>query len=185
MDNLLIYLVQSYNEEALQELIKKYKKIIPAWTKEILCNLEYYKEFDIQILYNDLDMIVYKTIETYDSSKGIFYSYLRGAVHNVIMNHIRYNHRANAYSISLNSEVDDNLFLIDTISNEDNLSKIIERYNILEEVEDILIKINKMKNDEKEIVYMKMQGYTNDEIIYMMKTNIRKVNYITRKTKKL
>ena len=34
MDNLLIYLVQSYNLEALNILVEKYRKIISIWINE-------------------------------------------------------------------------------------------------------------------------------------------------------
>lgn len=185
MDNYLIYLIQSYNKEALELLVEKYRKIMINWAYELINARNYGKEIDLALIKNDLEIIVLKTIETYDDSKGIFYSYLKGAVHNVVMNHLRNNHRNIAYSISLDKEIEDDIFLQDSIASNDNISLIEERYNLIEEVEGFLGNINKLKEKEKRIVYLKMQGYSYSEISKMTETSIRNINYLTGKIKKM
>ena len=185
MDNLLVYLVQSYNIEALRILVEKYKKSIPTWTYEVISSLDYNKDIDIKLINDDLERIIYKIIETYDPSKGVFYTYLKGAVHNVIMNHVRQNHKSNAYTLSLEKEIEDNLLLQDSLSSYDNISKIEERYYLIEEIEELFIKINKLKKEDQDILYLRMQGYGCEEIANMTNTNIRKVNYLSRKIKKM
>lgn len=185
MDNLLIYLVQSYNREALNILVEKYQKFIPAWVKEILSNLSISKEVDIDVIIDDVKYSIYKMIETYNQDKGIFYSYIKGAANNIVMNHLRGCKKHSGYILSLEYEIDEGYTLLDSLSSNDNMSKIIERYNMIEEVENFNEKINILKEDEKNIIKMKMQGYSKDEISNMTNTSIRKVNYLINKVKKL
>lgn len=185
MDNYLIYLVQSYNQEALKMLVDKYQKIMFSWVCQMIMASKLGKGIDLMLIKDDIDTLIYRTIETYDSSKGIFYSYLKGAVHNIVMNYVRYNHRNNAYEISLDQEIYEDIRLLDSIASCDNISLIEERYYAMEEVEDLLSKINKFKNKDKTIAYLKMQGYTSNEIAEMTKTSIRNVNYLVGKIKKM
>ena len=65
------------------------------------------------------------------------------------------------------------------------MSKIVERYYVLEEVEETLNKIDLLKEEDKYVVRLKMQGYSVDEISRMTEFNLRKVNYILAKFKKM
>ena len=185
MDNLLIYLVQSYNREALQILVEKYRKIIRLWANDQLSRFSNNSYIDYESIYNDLDIIMYKTIETFEPSKGVFYSYLKGAIFNSLMNYIRVNFKNRQTILSLEQEFEEDITLSDSLSSYDNMSRIIERYNVLEEVENTLEKIKKFKDKEQVILYLKMQGFSNEEIESMTDTNIRKVNYIFKKIRKM
>ena len=185
MDNFLIYLIQSHNIDALQILVEKYRKTIKKWADEQLKVSSYNHFIDYQVIYSELDIILYKAIETYDPSKGVFYSYLRGAVFNSIMNYLRVNTKNKNGIIYLSSELDEDIILEDSLSSYDNLSRISERYNVLEEVEKFMMKIQKFTEDEQKIIYLKMQGFTSEEIENMTDINVRKVNYIFRKIKKM
>ena len=68
---------------------------------------------------------------------------------------------------------------------EDNMSKIVERYYILEEVETAINRIELFKEDEQKVIKLKMQGYSNDEISRMTELSNRKVIYILTKFKKV
>ena len=185
MDNYLIYLVQSYNKEALDLLVEKYRKIILIWVREIIFLRNYGKSIDISVIINDLEIIIIRTIETYDESKGVFYSYLKGAIHNNVMNYLRNNYRNNMNMISLEKEISDDMILQDSISASDNISLIEERYDLLEEVDTLINKINKLKEKEKRIIYLRMQGYSCIEISKLTRTNVRNINYLTRKIKNM
>jgi RNA polymerase sigma factor (sigma-70 family) len=185
LDNYLIYLVQSYNKEALKLLIEKYRKIMLGWTRELISLRSLGQSVDISLILNDLDAVLFKTIETYDESKGIFYSYLKGAVHNTVMNYLRNNQRIIATTVSLEKEINDDMILQDSIPSNDNMSLLEERYDFIEEVEDLINKINKFKEKDRKIIYLRMQGYTCIEISKMTKTNIRNINYLTRKIKNM
>mgnify|MGYP003502610531 CR=1 FL=1 len=54
MDNLLIYLAQSYNYEALNILVEKYKKYIPLWVNEALSNYNVFKDVDKDVIIDDI-----------------------------------------------------------------------------------------------------------------------------------
>lgn len=185
MDNYLIYLVQSYNREALKILVDKYRNFLQSWIYELIRSRKYGKDVDIKSLCDDLEIVIYRTIETYDSSKGVFYSYLKGAVHNMIMNNLRYNHRSIAYAISLEQEIDEDIILQDSIAAHDNISLIEERYYAIEELETLIRKIKKLKKDDQIVLYLKMQGYSSKEIAQMTEAKIRNINYLTAKIKKL
>lgn len=184
MDNLLIYLVQSYNLEALNILVEKYRKIISIWINEEIRKYKISLNFDKEIIYDDLELMLYQIIENYNPSKGVFYTYLKGAVTNMMMNHIRCYQRKNINMISLNQTSIDEIVLEDLLPSSSNLSRITERYNLLEEIDDLKNKLNRFNDDDRLIIYLKMQGFTNDEIEKMTDTNIRQVNYILRKIKK-
>lgn len=185
MDNYLIYLVQSYNKEALKLLIEKYRKSVFIWAQEIIGARTLYREYDVGLIKNDVEMVLYKAIETYDSSKGIFYTYLKGAVHNVIMNYLRTNRRSINNAISLDYEIDEDIVLLDSISSCDNISRIEERLYMMEDFKLLEEKFEILKDEEKHMLHLKMLGYTCQEISNMTKTNIRKVNYLFRKIKNL
>ena len=185
MDNLLIYLAQSYNYEALNILVEKYRKYIPLWVNEALSNYNVFKDVDKDVIIDDINYSLYKMIETYNQDKGIFYSYIKGAIYNIVMNHIRICKKNSGFVLSLEYENEEGFTLLDSLSSNDNMSKIIERFNILEEVENFNEKTNIFNEIEKKIIKMKMQGYSNDEISYMTNTSVRRVNYLINKVKKL
>ena len=106
MDNYLIYLVQSYNRDALNLLIEKYRKSVVVWAMELIGSRNLYKYCDFGVLKSDVEIVLYKAIETYDSSKGFFYTYLKGAVHNIVMNYIRSSRKNFVSIMSLEDEID-------------------------------------------------------------------------------
>lgn len=185
MDNLLIYLVQSYNREALDMLVEKYRKVVKIWTNDYLLKTGQSYAFDQEYINNEMEFILYQTIENYEQSKGVFYSYLKGAVYNSMMNYVRYQKKSKNNIVSLNSVMDNECILQDSIVSYDNLSFVKERYEALEEIEKLMEKIKDFNKDDQKILLLKMQGFTNEEIQDMTATNIRKVNYIFRKIRKL
>ena len=186
MDNLLIYLIQSHNSEALKILVEKYRKNIPIWVKEGLQIYNYSHHVDTQIIIDDLEITFYKMLETYNPDKGIFYSYIKGAIYNVIMNHLRHHHRIGITSVSLESEIEEDLKLIDVLSSNDNINRIDERFSLLEEMEEFENSLSEIfEEKDKKIVYLRMQGYLNEEIANFTKTSVRRVNYLLGKVKKL
>ena len=184
MDNILIYLIQSFNCDAFEIIFNKYLKLSKIWANDFV-KMSGYFTFDYDILENDLINNLYHVIENYDSSKGVFYSYVKTAVYFTVKNFLREITKNNINTCSLESEVEDDLYLIDVLSSEDNMSKIVERYYVLEEVEEILNKIDLLKEEDKYVVRLKMQGYSVDEISRMTEFNLRKVNYILAKFKKM
>ena len=185
MDNYLIYLVQSYNREALNILIEKYRKSVVVWAMEIIGARNLYKHCDFGVLKSDVEIVLYKAIETYDSSKGIFYTYLKGAVHNIVMNYIRSSRKNFVVTMSLEDEIDEDIILLDSLSSDDNLSKIEERFYGIDEFKELQEKMGLLKKEEQDILYLKMLGYSYQEISDMTKTNIRSINYLIKKVKKL
>ena len=192
MDNYLIYLVQSYNKEALKLLIEKYRKSVFIWAQEIIGARTLYREYDVGLIKNDVEMVLYKAIETYDSSKGIFYTYLKGAVHNVIMNYLRTNRRSINNAISLDYEIDEDIVLLDSISSCDNISRIEERLYMMEDFKLLEEKFEILKETacsifgdesllldvEKQVLSLKIMGYSIAEISRKLKINRKKVEYI-------
>ena len=65
------------------------------------------------------------------------------------------------------------------------MSKIVERYYVLEEVETVINRIELFKEEEQIVIRLKMQGYSNDEISRMTEISNRKVIYILTKFKKV
>ena len=184
MDNILIYLIQSFNYDAFEIIFNKYLKLSKIWANDFV-KMSGYFTFDYDILENDLINNLYHVIENYDSSKGIFYSYVKTAVYFTVKNFLREITKNNINTCSLESEVEDDLYLIDVLSSEDNMSKIVERYYILEEVETVINRIELFKEDEQKVIKLKMQGYSNDEISRMTEVSNRKVIYILTKFKKV
>lgn len=184
MDNLLVYLIQSFNYEALNILVEKYRKNLSSWIKEIINGIQYVKEVDMEYLICEAEIVLYKAIEQYNPEKGVFYSYLKGCVHNSVMNYIRYNQRTKIYALSLDWEIESDLTLKDSLSSTHNMTKIVRRYEIKEELDVLTSKINKYNSSEQQIFYLKMQGYTSEQISKLTEINVRKVNYLLNKIKK-
>ena len=184
MDNLLIYLIQSFNYDAFQILFNKYYKYSKIWAKELI-KINGYNSNEFDSLEGDLINNIYRAIESYDSSKGVFYSYIKSAVNFTVRNYFREYLKFNNNVFSLDSEIEEEINLIDTIPSEDNMSKIVERYYILEEVETVINRIELFKEDEQKVIKLKMQGYSNDEISRMTELSNRKVIYILTKFKKV
>ena len=65
------------------------------------------------------------------------------------------------------------------------MSKIVERYYVLEEVETVINRIELFKEEEQIVIRLKMQGYSNDEISRMTGFSNRQVIYILTKFKKV
>lgn len=184
MDNLLIYLIQSYNREALDFLFDKYLKISKIWAKELLIS-NGYSMYELEFLECDLINNLYRSIESYDSSKGIFYSYIKSVVNFTVKNYFRDYLRFNLNACSLESEIEDDIVLLDVLASEDNVSKIVERSYVLEEMETVINKLELFKDEEKDVIKLKMGGYLIDEISKKTGLSIRKVNYIISKFKKM
>lgn len=184
MDNLLVYLIQSFNNEAFDILFDKYMKYSQMWAKEILKNGGY-RINDYDLLECDLVNNLYRVFESYDSSKGIFYSYAKSAVYFTVRNFLRDYLKVNSNTFSLNNEIEDNILLVDILSSEDNMSKIVERYYFIEEVETFFNKIDLFNDSDKKVILLKMQGYSIDEISRMTELNVRRINYIVAKLKKM
>ena len=184
MDNILIYLIQSYNVEAFNILFNKYYKLSKIWAKDILKMNEY---FNVEFEYLESDLInnLYRAFESYDSSKGVFYSYIKKAVNFTVRNYMRDLQKSIICSYSLDSEIEENILLMDVIASEDNMSKILERYHLVEEVDEFLDKVSLFKEDDQLIVKLKMQGYSANEIFKMTGFNMRKISYILSKVKKM
>ena len=121
MDNLLIYLVQSYNLEALYFLVEKYRKITSIWVNEEIRKYKIGSNLDKEIIYDDIELMLYQIIENYNPSKGVFYTYLKGAVMNMVMNHIRYYQRRFVCIVSLNQMHSDGMILEDSLPSSNNL----------------------------------------------------------------
>ena len=144
-----------------------------------------YYSYDSDLLESDLINNLYHVFESYDSSKGVFYSYVKSAVYFTVKNFIRELTKNNISVCSLDNKVDDDILLLDVIASDDNMSKIVERGYILEEVEDVLDRINLFDEIDKKVIMLKMQGYHVDEISRMTGFNCRKVNYVLAKFKKM
>ena len=65
------------------------------------------------------------------------------------------------------------------------MSKIVERYYVLEEMETVINRIELFKEEEQIVIRLKMQGYSNDEISRMTGFSNRQVIYILTKFKKV
>ena len=184
MDNMLIYLIQSYNLEAFNILYDKYYSLSRVWAKKILKSNGYYN-FDFECLESDLISNLYHAFESYDPSKGVFYSYVKKAVHFTVKNYIRELQKSIVCSYSLDSEIEEDILLMDILASDDNLSKTLERYLVIEEVEDFLDKLSLFKEEDQLIVKLKMRGYSCSEISKMTGYNMRKISYIFSKIKKM
>ena len=116
MDNILIYLIQSYNVEAFNILFNKYYKLSKIWAKDILKMNEY---FNVEFEYLESDLInnLYRAFESYDSSKGVFYSYIKSAVHFTVRNYMRDIQKNIVCSYSLDSEIEEKDIPQDTLFN--------------------------------------------------------------------
>ena len=185
MDNFLIYLIQSFNCEALEYLFNKYFKLSRLWAIKLI-RINGYNECEIDSLECDLINNLYRAIESYDSSKGVFYSYIKKAVQFTFKNYFREYLKFNNGNIcSLDNEIEEDIAFIDVLSSDDNMSKIVERFYVLEEMETVINKVELFKNEEQIVIKLKMQGYSIDEISRMTEMNTRKVIYILSKIRKM
>ena len=185
MDNLLIYLIQSFNYEAFQILFNKYYRYSKIWAKELI-KIYGYNLNELDSLECDIINNLYHAIESYDCSKGVFYSYIKRAVNFTVKNYFREYFKFNSTNVfSLESKVEDEINLIYIIPSDDNMSKIVERYYVLEEVETVINRIELFKDEEQIVIRLKMQGYSNDEISRMTGFSNRQVIYILTKFKKV
>jgi RNA polymerase sigma factor (sigma-70 family) len=176
------------NEDSFKLIVAKYEKLIYF----ILNNYKkryYINKYDIDELYNESLILLYKCIFSFRDDLGFFFkSYYMTSLNNYLYNLLRSENslkRANEFSdYSLDYIYDDNMIFSQVIA--DNKSSY--HFNNLNYcfLKDSIYKINgSLKSEEKLIFTYFIEGYQYKEIADMLKIKIKKVDNTIQKCRKL
>ena len=182
----LIYQVREKNEEAYGLLIEKYSHLVDMLAKKYLKENKF-----IGLEYDDLfqeGMVgVMKALDDYNPDDTLFYTYAslcaKREMDRIIKTNSRRKHTLLNESISFNKKLkcDTDLILEDTLASNYNLEKDFENM-------DLFNKIMDAKYDfpfiDSQIIELKMNGFSTDEIANLINLTYRTVNYRLKRIRK-
>lgn len=175
----LIYQVREKNELAYGLLIEKYSHLVDMLAKKYLKENKY-----VGLEYDDLfqeGMVgVMKALQDYNPDDTLFYTYASLCAKREMDRIIKTNSRMKqmalneAVSFSKKLKCDSDLLLEDMVASNYNLEEDYENKELLNKILDA-------KNDfsflDSQIIELKLNGFTTDEIANLMDLKYRTVNY--------
>lgn len=175
----LIYQVREKNELAYGLLIEKYSHLVDMLAKKYLKENRY-----VGLEYDDLfqeGMVgVMKALQDYNPDDTLFYTYASLCAKREMDRIIKTNSRMKqmalneAVSFSKKLKCDSDLLLEDMVASNYNLEEDYENKELLNKILDA-------KNDfsflDSQIIELKLNGFTTDEIANLMDLKYRTVNY--------
>ena len=165
-DDYLICLYREKNQDAIDLIFERYRKYIYKIIQNILKNE--IAIYDYEGIFQDAMIILIKCLEHYDEESGCFYFFVKKSVERKVYDEIK-RVRMESKILSLDNLKYDNgnVNYVDCIAEEDNDNKYFsDLYNRL---------INKLKKCEKEVVDLRLDGYTYVEIAKITNSNKQSV----------
>ena len=171
----LLYLAQENNEDAVNELRKKYNSLLHA--KALSYNRS--SHIDIKELLNEAELSFYKAVDSY-IDKNTFNTYLNKVIDNNLTNYIaKHNNTKNKILNESVSYEYNNEKSIGVGSNKYNPEiSLFNEYNYFELRQRIL---NKLTWKEELIFVLKEQNYTASEISKITDNSLRTVYHIIKR----
>lgn len=170
----LVYLAKENNEYALDELYKKYYKIMYAKAKK------YSKNIDFEDLLNEARVAFYRAIDTYQDS-NTFSTYLNICLESSLTNYYKKNNRRKSKVLNEATSLDDETNLLLNNLHDDTLNPetiIIDNYAYKDFLDKI---INKLTWKEELVFTLKIQDFTAKEISEITDYNIKTVYNIIKR----
>lgn len=171
-DDLLVCLYRDGNQVAIDLLYERYSKFLYGIIHEMTRKDNMY--YDYHELFQDAIIVFINCIDKYDEEAGCFYFFVRTAVERKIKDRIK-KIKKDSSVCSLDE------FAYDT-DKETHLDYICEEDSDFSKYELLGDLNNKLNEENKKIVVMKMEGYTYQEIAQMLKISkqcvYRRVNHI-------
>lgn len=187
----LIYLINQNDEQALAEMIVKYKKVLLMYANQYRYVLK--KEYDEDEMLQICYIALYTAIRTYNEQLGNkFTTYLRVIVTRELQIHVRSLHsvcrKANLEAISLHRSINDESerYYIDLVESRNSDFDTKEYYYHKEFLMKIKEVISEFKKEDQIIFDLWRIGLSYNEIALHLKCPVKKVdNSIQRMKKKL
>lgn len=158
-DDFLICLYREGNQVAIDLLYERYSKFLYGIINEISRKERIY--YDYQELFQDAIIVFINCIDKYDEEEGCFYFFVRTAVERKIKDKFKKWRKDNRVC-SLDDFVYDN-------DKETHLDYVFEENSDFSKSQLIGDLNNRLNEENKKIVNMKMAGYTYQEIALMLK----------------
>lgn len=184
----LLYMIYQMDEDSLQCLVDKYLEIAQNEIYYFL-NMSPFGAKGEDLM-QECIRILYESVYTYRSDKGTtFRTFYHHVIHNMMINYCRskytYEGICERSMISLDEMlVEDSFTLLERIPNQDKSLEGIK--SIYEET--IRCEFRKMakyyKPIEMRILFLRLEGWTYDEIGRKLKIDSRTVGYVLRKMRK-
>lgn len=181
----ILYMISENDESATSIIYQKYKPIILS-----IANSHKNEAINLGIDYEDLIQEgmfgLSKAIKTYDENNTLFYTYavicIKGHIKNLIRTCLTKKQSILNNSISLSYSIDDGRELEEEIAdNRDTSTTKAIKY--IEEKELIKNFMYDLKDHEREIFELKLNGFTNKEITELLIYERKKVDNIVFKLK--
>lgn len=171
-DNELIYLIRNNNYEAKDVLINRYTKRIYGMIKSFALKKGLVKDYEDY--YQDCFIVFLKCLDFFDNEYN-FFLYLKSAINRNLQNALKKEQLdKEVYSLDYFIDKDDNLALIDTIAD--------SSYDYGNSDINMFVEEN-FNEDEKEIIDLRLKGYSINDISIIKKINKKKVCKILKKIK--
>ncbi len=185
----IMYLISLGDDDALEQLIAKYKRLMTRSLQEYKSIL--YEKFDQHELFQIALLALYQAILTYNEKNDCsFFTYLRVIVHRGELAYIRKlnrdRSRANLYTISLDQIVKekDGIYLVDMVENNQSLFNPEDLIRYKELCRVLLTNLAQHSKKEQMVFLMWLQGYAYEEISNHNGVTCHQVSYIVGKIKK-
>ena len=185
----LLYLIHQKVEIAEHELVEKYKRVI--WMLIQSCLNRYHpRGVEKEDLYQESLIALMEAVRSYrEDYNAPFYSFVSLCVERYIKTYLRkYNSQSTRqfyHCLSLDMMIADaeNLYLHDVIPDEKSGQSYLSLYE--NELEEFMNQKHDMFSiKEKQIFYLKIQGYSYDEIASRMNCNAKQVDNTIQKIKR-
>lgn len=168
-DEELVYLYHQGAEQALDELLEKYESIV-----RVLAFRYGYKKnkCDIEELVQMAKIKILQALDVYRPDKEAkFSSFYQEIVRRAFIDWARKQSLRNSRMSSFT----------DLMIEEQEVEYYVESKRKVIHKEELSMRLPYMKEQEKEIVYLRLQGYSYQEIADMLKINRRRVGYVLQK----
>ena len=181
----VLYMISENDEHATSIIYQKYKPIILS-----IANAHKNEAINLGIDFEDLVQEgmygLSKAVNTYNDKNTLFYTYavicIKGHIKNIIRTCLTRKQSILNNSISLSYSIDDGRELEEEIADNRD-SSTTKAINYIEEKEIIKSFMYDLKDNEREIFELKLNGFTNREITELLIYERKKVDNIVFKLK--
>ena len=184
-DNELVYMIRCGSKEAFESLSYKYEKIIKKYIYDYFQDTYIYG-FDLDDIMEECLITFYDVLFCFNERKGIFYTYVMQSIRFRIYDLIKFsfcskNNGFNYVTSDLLCYDISNLAKnIDSYSRCDEESHPVNQYILRETTNVIFGENSNLLEIEKQILSLKVMGFSVNEISNKLNINRKRIEYIIR-----
>lgn len=188
-DNELIYMIRCGNKEAFDLLSIKYEKIIKKYVYDNFKD-SYIYGYNVEDVIQECFITFYDVLYCFNEAKGYFYTYviksIKFKIYDIIKTCLR--QRNNGFNYMTLDLLDDDIInnskSIESYYNYDEHTHPINNFILKETANNIFGEKSVLDDVEKQVLSLKIMGYSIIEISKKLKINRKKVEYIVGNSRK-